>query len=175
MSRLSCQVSEGNIHKRAKLKEFLCDCLCCYIREVNLKEKETYIHIAMVLEHYISFLNPCYLISDTLFQFQALNISWNITWKTIGLILPRAHRCVSEGKVFPYSDIEGLDVAERYACTLSLTSALDEGEWLKQRSGLPPGKRPRTHCTVGGLALGPVSTDAVISHSPASKTRISSP
>ena len=72
---------------------------------------------------------------------------------------------------FSYADNEGPDVEERYACTLSLTSALDGGEWLKQSSGLPPGKRPGVHCTGGGLALGPVITNAVISRLPAFKPR----
>jgi len=74
MSRMSCQVSESRIHKRAKLKVFLCVCLCCYIREATFKDKETYIHIAVVLEHHISFLSLRYLILDILFQFQALNM-----------------------------------------------------------------------------------------------------
>jgi hypothetical protein len=74
MSGMSCQVSESKIQKRAKLKVFLCVCLCCYIRDVIFKDKPTYIHISMVLESYISFLNSLYLILDTLFQFQAINM-----------------------------------------------------------------------------------------------------
>ena len=58
----------------SKLKVFLSVYLCCYIREATFKDKETYIHIAMVSEHYISFLKPRYLILDTLFQFQALYV-----------------------------------------------------------------------------------------------------
>jgi hypothetical protein len=74
MSRTSCQVSESKIHKRAKLDVFLRVCLYCYIRDVTFKDKINYIHIAVVFESYISFLNSSYLILDTLFQFQAMNM-----------------------------------------------------------------------------------------------------
>jgi len=71
---MSCQVSGCKIHKGAKLKVFLSVCLCCYIIGVTFRDKETYIHIAMVLGPYISFLIPRYLILVTLFQFQALYV-----------------------------------------------------------------------------------------------------
>jgi hypothetical protein len=69
------------------------------------------------------------------------------------VILQRADRCIKEGKIFPCTDNEGPDVAERYACILSLTPAEEEGEWLTPRPGLlTPGKRTGTYCTGDGWA-----------------------
>ena len=55
------------------------------------------------------------------------------------------------GKFRPETDIEGPEREYGYSSTLSLTSTLNRGRWLKPRLRPPllPGKKCGTHC-VGG-------------------------
>ena len=55
-----------------------------------------------------------------------------------------------KGTVHSITCHEGQEGEQRYSSTLSLTSALDGGGWLKPHPvALPPGNRPGTHC-IGG-------------------------
>jgi len=82
-----------------------------------------------------------------------MQISWNINWKVIVLILPRADKCLKEGNFFSYTDNEGPDVAERYVFTLSLTSAIDGGKCLTQSLCLLT-PRKKTWYSLYGRRLG---------------------
>ena len=66
-----------------------------------------------------------------------------------------------EGKDHPRTGHEGPEGKQRYSCTLSLTSALDEvGGQGHAPAALPPGMRPGTHCIGSWVGPGPVWTGA---------------
>jgi hypothetical protein len=64
----------------------------------------------------------------------------------------RRRRGKGKCKILPRTGSESPEGEQRYSFTLSLTSALGGGDWLRPRRGpLPPGKRPGTHFAGGWL------------------------
>jgi hypothetical protein len=75
--------------------------------------------------------------------------------------IDRQDKVKGKGKVHPITGHEGQDVEYSCSCTLSLTSALDEGGWLTPRPGrFISGNDPVPIVQEAGWAPGPVWTGA---------------